>query len=112
MMMDGDSVALPIIPDDGFPLDGADVCRTCGKDQTDPQDSRLRDLLFERDEEIRELKAQVAELEDTIKGLQKRPQRPKIKPSGLARAGEEGEGQGGEKKKKRGRGPRQPMAFP
>ena len=108
MMMDGDSVSLPVIPDDGFPLDGADVCPTCGKDQTDPQDSRFRDLLFERDEEIRELKAQVAELKDTIKGLQKRPQRPKIKPSGLARAGEEGEGQGGEKKKKRGRGPRQP----
>ena len=75
------------------------VCRFCGREQ----DATLRTRLVEQDGEIRSLRACIEELKDTIRGLQKRPRRPQIKPSGLAKAGEQGVGQGGEPKRRRGR---------
>ena len=67
------------------------------------RDAALRTRLVEQADEIRSLRVCIEELKDTLRGLQKRPRRPQIKPSGLAKVGEEGVGQGGEPKRRRGR---------
>ena len=70
---------------------------------------RLQDAELQgKEDRIRELKDRIQALEDQIKVLQKRPARPKIRPSGLARAGENGRAGAGRSGKPRRRGPRRP----